>query len=57
DPKHAEYLAGMAAATPSNHTFSEASDIAGGVLFLASPEARAMHGALLLMDEGLSTGL
>jgi NAD(P)-dependent dehydrogenase (short-subunit alcohol dehydrogenase family) len=57
DPKHAEYLAGMAAATPSNHTFSETSDIAGGVLFLASPEARAMHGALLLMDEGLSTGL
>lgn len=57
DPAHAAYLAAMERATPSNSTFSQPSEIAGGVLFLASEAARAMHGALLLMDEGLSTGL
>lgn len=57
DPVHADYLAGMDAATPSNTTFTDPSEIAGAVLFLCSDEARAMHGAMLLMDEGLSTGV
>jgi len=57
DPKHADYLAGMAGATPSTTTFTDPSDIAAAVLFLASDAGRAMHGSMLLMDEGLSTGV
>lgn len=57
DPAHVDYLAAMATATPSNTTFTDPAEIAGAVLFLCSDAARAMHGAMLLMDEGLSTGV
>ncbi len=57
DPQFAPQLAGMKAATPSPTTFSDPDDIASVALFLASGEAKALHGALIVADEGLSTGL
>jgi NAD(P)-dependent dehydrogenase (short-subunit alcohol dehydrogenase family) len=50
-------LDAMAAATPSGRTYSEAIDMARAALFLASGDGRAMHGALLVMDEGFSLGM
>ncbi len=50
-------LDAMAAATPSGRTYSEPIDMARGALFLASGDGRAMHGALLVMDEGFSLGM
>ena len=51
------FLDFMAARTPSGRTYSTAEDIAGGVVFLCSSAARAMHGSCLLMDEGFSAGM
>ena len=47
----------MASRTPSGRTFSPPEEIAGGVLFLLSDAANAMHGSCLLMDEGISAGI
>ena len=55
-PEFAERRAKFAAATPSTHVFAEAEEIAGAVLYLASPVSRPMHGSVLLMDEGRSAG-
>jgi NAD(P)-dependent dehydrogenase (short-subunit alcohol dehydrogenase family) len=57
DPVYAQQLAGMKAATPSPRTYSDPEDIANVVLFLASDESRSMHGAVVLADEGISTGI
>lgn len=51
------FLEFMAARTPSGRTYSSAEDIAGGIVFLCSSAARAMHGSCLLMDEGFSAGM
>ncbi|MGE0256019.1 MAG: SDR family NAD(P)-dependent oxidoreductase [Alphaproteobacteria bacterium] len=42
--------------TPSSRLFSDPDEIAAGAAFLASDEARAMHGAVLVMDEGVLAG-
>lgn len=47
-------LAAKAAATPSTRTYSPPEEMAAAVLFLASDEVKAMHGATILLDEGLS---
>ena len=57
DAAYAQQLAGMEAATPSQRTYSEPDDIAAVALFLASDDSRAMHGSVLIADEGISTGL
>lgn len=57
DPAYALQLASMKLATPSPRTYSDPDDIAAVALFLASDESRTMHGALLIADEGISTGL
>lgn len=57
DSAYAQQLAGMEAATPSQRTYSEPDDIAAVASFLASEESRAMHGSVLIADEGISTGL
>lgn len=57
DPSYAQQLAGMKSATPSPRTYSEPQDIANIALFLASDDSRAMHGAVVLADEGISTGI
>ena len=47
----------MAARTPSGRTYSEPIDMARAALFLASDDGRAMHGGLLVLDEGFSLGI
>ena len=51
------FLNAMSARTPSGRTFSEPGEIANIVAFLASDEARAMHGSCILADEGFSAGM
>ena len=46
----------MKAATPSPTPYSTPDDIASVALFLASDEARTMHGALVVADESDRTG-
>jgi 3-oxoacyl-[acyl-carrier protein] reductase len=50
-------LEAMAARTPSGRTYSPPAEMAGMAAFLASEEARSMHGSTVLMDEGISAGL
>ena len=57
DPANAAMLDVMKAATPSERVFSDPADIAELALFLASPASRAMHGATVLIDEGISAGM
>jgi 3-oxoacyl-[acyl-carrier protein] reductase len=57
DPKFKALLDYMAGRTPSGRTYSEAEDMAAAAVFLASDEARAMHGATMVLDEGMSAGL
>lgn len=57
DPAYEQQLAGMKAATPSTRTYSDPNDIAQVALFLASGAARALHGSLVIADEGISTGV
>jgi NAD(P)-dependent dehydrogenase (short-subunit alcohol dehydrogenase family) len=42
--------------TLSNRPFADPREMAGTVLFLCSDDAKAAHGAMLLMDEGVSAG-
>jgi 3-oxoacyl-[acyl-carrier protein] reductase len=57
DPAYAAQMAWMKSVTPSPTAFSDPRDIAGVALFLASDDARTLHGALIVADEGISTGL
>ena len=50
-------LEAMGARTPSGRTYSTPQEMAGMVAFLASDEARPMHGTTVLMDEGFSAGM
>lgn len=56
-PEYKEYLEKMANRTPSRRTYSSVDDIANIVCFLASDDARAMLGATVLADEGISAGM
>jgi 3-oxoacyl-[acyl-carrier protein] reductase len=51
-----ELMAAKAIATPSNRTYSPPEEMAAAILFLASDDARAMHGSTILLDEGASAG-
>jgi NAD(P)-dependent dehydrogenase (short-subunit alcohol dehydrogenase family) len=51
------FLDAMSVRTPSGQTFSSPDEIANIVLFLASDDARAMHGSCVLADEGFSAGM
>ncbi len=57
EAKNRPMLEAMAARTPSRRTYSSPEDMAGMVAFLASDEARSMHGSTVLMDEGISAGI
>lgn len=57
DKANAEYLAGMERVTPSNRTFTPPREVARIALMLASDEGLAMHGSVILIDEGISAGL
>jgi 3-oxoacyl-[acyl-carrier protein] reductase len=56
-PQHKAMLDAMAARTPSGRTYSPPEEMAGMIAFLASEEARSMHGSTVLMDEGISAGI
>ena len=56
-PEHKEVLDAFEGNTPSNTTFSDPAEIARMVVFLASDDARPMHGSNVLMDEGLAAGI
>lgn len=56
-PEHKAVHDVMKSITPSQTVFTDPSDIAGGALFLVSDSARPMYGAVLSMDEGVTTGL
>jgi 3-oxoacyl-[acyl-carrier protein] reductase len=56
DPEYEEIRQSIARNTPSRRLFAEANEIAGAALFLASPDANAMYGATILMDEGGTAG-
>lgn len=56
-PEFRPFLDSMAARTPSGRTYSAADDMAAIAAFLASDEARAMHGSCVLADEGFSAGI
>jgi NAD(P)-dependent dehydrogenase (short-subunit alcohol dehydrogenase family) len=47
-----EWCAKMRAGTPTGQDFLPASDMAGTAVFLASDEARAVHGATIMVDAG-----
>jgi 3-oxoacyl-[acyl-carrier protein] reductase len=55
-PEFADHLAALAARTPSRQLYADPRDIAGAALFLASEEAKAMYGAILVMDQGMMAG-
>ncbi len=57
NPALKHFLDAMAARTPSGRVYSTAGEMAGVALFLATDEARAMHGSNVLIDEGFSAGL
>jgi len=57
DAAFAPMLQAMAARTPSGRVYSTPAEMAAMAAFLASDEARAMHGSTVLMDEGFSAGL
>ena len=57
EPEHREYIEAMEALTPSNRAFSPPEEIAALCLFLASDDARSLHGSLILADEGISSGV
>lgn len=56
-PEYQPMLAAMSARTPSGRTFSPAEEMAGMAVFLATSDARSMHGSTVLMDEGFSAGM
>ncbi len=56
-PEHKEVLDAFVSNTPSNTTFSDPVDIARMVVYLATDDARPMHGSSILMDEGVAAGI
>lgn len=57
DAAYSSMLQAMAARTPSCRTYSTPEEMAAMVAFLASDDARSMHGSTVLMDEGFSAGM
>ena len=56
-PEYRSMLEAMSQRTPSGRTYSTPEEMAAMVAFLASEEARPMHGTTVLMDEGFSAGM
>lgn len=56
EPEYAEIYATIQDKTPSPRAFADPREMAGAIMFLCSDDAAAAHGALLLMDEGVSAG-
>jgi len=56
EPEYAATRETIAARTPSQRLFADPNEIAGAALFLASDDARSMHGSVVLMDQGITAG-
>lgn len=56
EPEYAAIYETIKDKTLSNRPFADSREMAGAVLFLCSDDAKAAHGTMLLMDEGLSAG-
>ena len=56
EPEYGDIFQTIKDKTLSNRAFADPREMAGAVLFLSSDDANAAHGALLLMDEGVSAG-
>lgn len=56
-PELASFLQQLRARTPSGRTYSTPQEMAAMAVFLASDDARSMHGSTVLMDEGFSAGI
>jgi 3-oxoacyl-[acyl-carrier protein] reductase len=50
------FVDAMAARTPSGRTYSKAEDMAQAALYLACADSFAMHGNIMVLDEGFSLG-
>lgn len=55
--ENAAAVQALTAATPTGRAFSSVDDIAAIALFLASDDSRAMQGACVVADEGISLGM
>lgn len=55
DRSDPEVFAAKSAATPSRRVYSPPEEMASAILFLVSGEVNAMHGATMLLDEGVSS--
>ena len=51
-PGHEDYERMMSARTPTGRAFMSTDDMTGAAVFLASEDARGMHGAILMVDDG-----
>lgn len=56
EPEYAAMRETIAHRTPSKRLFADPDEIAGAALFLASADAQSMHGATILMDQGITAG-
>ena len=57
DSTFAARVEAIAARTPSGRTWSEPDDMARAALFLACEDSRAMHGSVLVVDEGYTVAM
>jgi 3-oxoacyl-[acyl-carrier protein] reductase len=57
DSQYKEYIEMIRSKTPSPRLFSEPIDMAMAALFLSTNDSRAMYGAIVVLDEGISIGI
>lgn len=55
-PENAALRETIAQRTPSKRLFADPNEMAGAALFLASDDARSMHGSTILIDNGITAG-
>ncbi len=51
-PGHEDYIALMSSRTPTGRAFMDVDDMTGAAAFLASDDARGVHGLIMLVDDG-----
>ncbi|MBP8671735.1 MAG: glucose 1-dehydrogenase [Sphingomonadaceae bacterium] len=51
-PGHEDYIALMSSRTPTGRAFMDVDDMTGAVAFLASDDAKGVHGLIMLVDDG-----
>ena len=56
-PEFGEHRDALAARTKSSRTFSDPDDMARAALFLAADDGCAMHGSVMVVDEGFTAGI